>query len=232
MKILDTDSLRTTVENFDTVYRTGSDWEAEFPELVEWISSRLGQAGSYAGSFAMTDKDWERPFKLYSGEKLTTKAVRSHVIAQETMRILRIMEQQTGEYIDALHTSEVRLAERIFSIEAYDTQHTGFYCCGFCSVSFWRALNVGSYPQRQEVLARGLETLLGHRDGPLGWKRFPLYYTLLLLSEVDQVDIDRTIGNVDGLTQRRRHLASKDDPLSRKRHDIIDALLKRNVIKQ
>lgn len=232
MKILNTDSLCATVENFDAAYRIGLDWEVEFAELVEWISSRLGQAGSYAGSFAMTDKDWERTFKLHTGEKLTTKAVRSHVMAQETMRILRIMEQQTGKYIDALHTSEVRLTERIFSIEAYNTQHTGFYCCGCCSVSFWRALNVGNYPQHQEVLAKGLETLVGHRDGPMGWKRFPLYYTLLLLSEVDQIDIDRTIGHVDWLIQRRRLLASKRDSLSQRRHEIIDALLKRNVVNQ
>jgi len=43
----------------------------------------LGKTGAYGGSFAMTDSDWERPLVLFTGEKITTRAGRSHILARK-----------------------------------------------------------------------------------------------------------------------------------------------------
>lgn len=86
----------------------------------------MGQKGAYAGSFAMTESDWERPFRLYTGEKITTRAGRSHVIAQEATRMLRVIGNETGEDIPALHESEARLGDLIFAGEGKKEVITSF----------------------------------------------------------------------------------------------------------
>ncbi|MBC8386166.1 MAG: hypothetical protein H8E57_11690, partial [Candidatus Cloacimonetes bacterium] len=57
--------------------------------------------------------------------------------------------------------------------------------CGKCSVSLWRHLLVGKYIDAERRLEAGIEVLKDHRDGKGRWRRFPFYYTLLALSEMD-----------------------------------------------
>jgi len=61
----------------------------------------------------------------------------------------------------------------------------GFYCCGTCSASLWRHLAVGGLDKPKKRLNAGLRVLRKYRDGSGKWRRFPFYYTLLALSEID-----------------------------------------------
>ncbi len=115
LKIFNENSLIATVDNYETARFLGEVDTGEYSNTVEWVSRRLGCRGGYKGSFAMTEEDWRNPFRLWSGEKLSTRAGRSHVIAQEVTKMLREIEKETGERIDSLHESESRLGARIFS---------------------------------------------------------------------------------------------------------------------
>jgi len=61
----------------------------------------------------------------------------------------------------------------------------GVFCCGKCSVGLWRHLAVGGLDRREERLQKGISVLRARRDGKGGWRAFPFWYTVLLLSEVD-----------------------------------------------
>ena len=61
----------------------------------------------------------------------------------------------------------------------------GMYCCGLCSVAYWRHVMVGGLDRNEQRLAAGMEALRTHRTDDGRWRRFPFYYTLLALSELD-----------------------------------------------
>src|SRR5262249_44320331 len=61
----------------------------------------------------------------------------------------------------------------------------GVFCCGKCTVGLWRHLAVGGLDRQEERLMKGIQSLRSRRDGEGGWRTFPFWYTVLLLSEVD-----------------------------------------------
>jgi hypothetical protein len=61
----------------------------------------------------------------------------------------------------------------------------GLYCCGKCTVGFWRNLLSGGLDRQEERLRRGLQKLHTARDEAGGWRRFPFWYTALALAEMD-----------------------------------------------
>ena len=183
-RILHPKSLLETLDRFNEAVFWGHDWESEAADLAEWISGRLGEPRAYSDSFAMTEGDWRREFRLFTGERISTRAGRSHVIAEEAGRALRLVETALGEPLEALRQSEARLGERIIRDPCSIVREKGEYCCGPCSVALWRYLNVGGFASLKSSLAKGVRHLEPHRVEGGGWRRFPFYYTCLALVEV------------------------------------------------
>jgi hypothetical protein len=52
----------------------------------------------------------------------------------------------------------------------------------------WRNLLAGGLDRRQERLQRGASHLRSMRDDTHGWRKFPFWYTVLALSEMDSDD--------------------------------------------
>ena len=77
------------------------------------------------------------------------------------------------------------MASFIREIEEDLGHKAGMFCCGKCSVAYWRNLSSGCLAHSEERLTQGLKTLKSLRDGTGKWRRFPFYYTLLALSEID-----------------------------------------------
>lgn len=61
----------------------------------------------------------------------------------------------------------------------------GTYCCGQCSVGFWRHLLAGGYDAPEMRLRRGLTLLKTCRKGEGQWRVFPFWYTISALVEMD-----------------------------------------------
>ena len=224
MKILHPESLIATVDAFNEAVFFGCPWQAEAAALAAWLSTRLGKGRGYAGSFALTDEDWSREFRLFTGEKVETRAARSHIIAEEATRLLTLIWKTTGLDSDARRASEKRLGARIFGPASTATAN-GMYCCGKCSLSFWRCLAAGGFAEHASVLARSAATLAAARDGAGGWKRFPFYYTLLFLAEAGPEYARNEIEYCAKRLQRAsRLLRGKPDAVSARRSRLINLL--------
>lgn len=225
-RILNRDSLLETVERAQEALFSGENMEGEAEAVVAWMGSRVGAPGAYAGSFGLTESDWERPCRLFTGEPLTTRAGRSHVLAEEATTLLRRIERMLGLKSEATDRAESSLGRVIFGGNAELVEKWGMFCCATCSVAVWRALAAGAYPGHTEMLGRGLETLAEHRRPEGGWTRFPYYYTLLCLSELEPGLAGPTLAaERDGLERRYRLLEGKPDPLARRRREIVRRVL-------
>ncbi len=225
MSILNTHSLIATVDAFNDAILRQRPWEDEAEALIAWLSDRLGKAGGYAGSFALTAGDWDREFRLVTGERITTRAARAHIIAEETMRVLAIIHRVTGLACPALRRSEELLADRIFDHERSTAARDGMYCCGGCSVALWKCMAAGGYRSSRLLIQQGLASLARYRDGRGGWRRFPFYYTLSVLAEIGPsraaAEIDYCSPRFPGLSRR---LAKSKDRYSWRRLHFIQQL--------
>jgi hypothetical protein len=225
MAILDTGSLIGTVDAFNQAVFLGLPWKGEARALVKWLGERLGAPRGYAESFALTDEDWGREFRLFTGEPITTRAGRAHIMAQETTRLLAVIHQATGRDCPARLESEERLGARIFDREKSTATRDGMYCCGPCSIAFWRCVAAGGYARQPDIMPLALVSLARHRDGKGGWRRFPFYYTLSLLAELGPrragEEIDYCSRNLE---RRRLMLERRADRFSSRRLKIVERL--------
>lgn len=183
MKILNTASLAATVDAANEAFFLGRTIpKPEKTATALWIASRQGMPGSYAGMFAPTKRDFERGLTFFTGEKMNTGAGTSHILGEEASRILILLDAGGA----AVKQSLAKASERMIQLISHGVNKaTGTYCCGKCSVAYWRNLAVGGFTNGESHLARGMKTLKARRDGKGRWGIFPFYYTLLALSEIN-----------------------------------------------
>ncbi|MEZ5276029.1 MAG: hypothetical protein R3F07_06595 [Opitutaceae bacterium] len=226
MKILNKNSLIETVDRFNEAVFWDRDWVSEAGAIQEWTGDRLSDGRGYAGGLAMTEADWSRTFRLFTGEVLTTRAGRAHVIAEEGTRMLALIENVTGVSSQAREVSEKNLASRIFESEGSKADADGDFCCGTCSVALWRALAAGVYRGHASALERGLKTLSRHRLPGGGWKRYPFYYTVSCLVESASLPAVRELRFHRETIQRRIGLLKKkSDRFANRRRELLTRAL-------
>lgn len=225
MKILHPGSLLATVDAFDDAVMRGLQWEDEAEVLVAWTARRFNQPGAYAGTFALTPADWSRECRTYSGESLTSRVGRAHTAAEDALRMLTLTRARTGVDCDARSRATERLRARIFA-PGSTTPADGLYCCGPCSLAFWRALAAGAYGSDRTPLLAALATLAASRDGTGGWGRFPFYYTLLLLAELPP---ELARAELNYCRPHAVHLLSRPPRIPGRRAERRRALLRRVV---
>ena len=227
MKILHTNSLIETVDAFNEAVYLKYPWQQEAKPLIAWMDSRLGKDRAYAGSYALTESDWNREFRLFTGEKVSTRAARSHIIAEESTRIMNIIKRETGLDSESRTISEKRLVSQILSYRPDHTLSTGFYCCGKCSISLWRCVAGGGFVNRLNIIEPALSSLAKARDGSGGWHRFPFYYTLFFLKDIDPRLAAPEIQYCSKRLERvRKRMVEKTEMLSKRRIWLVDQLLK------
>jgi hypothetical protein len=182
MNLIHPASLATTIDTIDEALFFGTKIpQREMLTAARWIATRQGLAGSYGGMFAPTARDW-RGIRLFTGERVVTRAGLSHVLGEETCRVLRRLAVKDGTVESALARANAGMLERLHMHSGPDR---GEYCCGPCSVAMWRHLAAGGLDAAEARLADGMRRLEQHRRPDGTWRRFPFYYTLLALTEID-----------------------------------------------
>lgn len=153
--------------------------------VARWIASRQGERGAYANTFAAFPSERERGIRLFTGERVTSASAR-HILGEECCRVLRQLDVSDKVVQPALERANDGLLQCL-ARAADDPRHKnpGVFCCGKCTVGLWRHLVIGGLDRSEERLEKGLETLRPRRDGQGGWRRFPFWYTVLLLVEAD-----------------------------------------------
>ena len=158
---------------------------AERGEAARWIASRQGLPGSYGGTFAGFTSERSKGIVLFTGERIASASAR-HILGEEASRALRLLRVQDRRVTSALAAANDGLL-RCLARAAEDPRkrNPGLYCCGKCSVGMWRNVLAGGLDRREERLQRGASHLRSVRNGEHGWRKFPFWYTVLALSEME-----------------------------------------------
>jgi hypothetical protein len=184
MGIVDLTSLGQTVDRIDESLFYGRSLSiADSEEAAQWIATRQGQPGSYANMFAPMDADMVKGVKVFTGEIISSKVGIRHVLGEEACRTLLRLNVTDPFVRDSLNRATAGMLERLRTYQTGD-EAQGFYCCGSCSVAYWRHIAAGGLDKNEERLTAGLEVLKSLRAGQGKWRRFPFYYTLLALNEI------------------------------------------------
>ena len=159
---------------------------ADHAAVARWIAGRQGLKGAYADMFAGFPAELEQGIAVFTGERITSASAR-HVLGEEAARALRLLRPSEPSVRAALGRADEGMLKRLAQA-ALDPRNgnPGRYCCGKCTVGFWRNLLSGGLDRREERLSRGVgEVLRGMRTGQGKWRVFPFWYTVLALSEMD-----------------------------------------------
>jgi hypothetical protein len=158
--------------------------EANRRELAGWIAGRRGKPGSYAGMFAPTGEDLRTGIRVYTGEQVRSGAGIRHILGEEACRALILLDVEDNTIRQALAQATAGILGRLRQTEESGKVH-GLFCCGMCSVAYWRNAMVAGLDRSEERLTAGMAALKAHRTDDGRWRRFPFYYALLALSEVN-----------------------------------------------
>jgi hypothetical protein len=154
-------------------------------QAARWIAARQGLSGAYGGTFAGFPSERSNGLVLFTGERIASASAR-HILGEEASRVLRLLRVRDRVVTRALEAADdglIRLLKR--AAEDPLKRNPGLYCCGKCSVGLWRNLLAGGLDRREERLHRGALHLRAVRDGEHGWRKFPFWYTVLALSDMD-----------------------------------------------
>jgi hypothetical protein len=200
MGLVNTQSLNATLDAVsDAVFHDRRLSKAERVEAARWIAGRQGLPASYHGMFAPTERDLERGVQFYTGEQMTTRGGTAHVLGEEAARALILLDVDEAAVREALRRATDNITPHL---EPLDRPRAGFYCCGKCTVAYWRHLAVGGLDHAERRLAAGMKHLETRRQGNGRWGLYPFWYTLLALSEIDMPSARRELKHAAPVCER------------------------------
>lgn len=182
MNLLDTNSLAHTLDNLnDCILREETIPNEEKRKVALWLASLQGKPTSYRGMFGILENDIKDETKLFTGEILNSNASLRHILGEEALRALLLLDIKEEPIQTAIHNA----------ISAF-TEYTGYrdknsrsmFCCGKCTDAVLRVLNLIPGPESDRYIRSSLGAIRSLRDGRGQWKRFPFYYTLYALLDV------------------------------------------------
>ncbi|MBM4033737.1 MAG: hypothetical protein FJ291_18420 [Planctomycetes bacterium] len=243
MSLVRSESLAATLDAVNEAHFFG--WplsDADRREAAAWIAARQGLPGAYHGMFAPTEKDRRGGMRLFTGERVATRAATAHILGEEACRAL-ILLGGTGilpveHRLEACATEGAALARatdgmlaRLRAAEERERHMgrlwLGQYCCGKCTAALWRHLAAGGLERAEHHLGAGVEALRLSRTGDGRWRRFPFHYTVLALSEMDvSLAIDE-LRYAAPILQRLASRAPEGGPFAARRHTIAERVLAR-----
>lgn len=177
--LLDTTSLMKTLDNINEKFLSGETINVqEGLEAARWIVTRQGEKGSYRGMSAPTQSDFDQGNRLFTGERLVSASAR-HIMGQEAARAAWLLGKQDRIVREAYHQATSWMHEAI------DFQHSGTFCCGRCTLAYWRHFWVGDFNDKDAYLLKGLSEMRKLRLGDGKWRTLPFFYAIYTLVGID-----------------------------------------------
>jgi hypothetical protein len=193
-------------------------------QTATWIAGLRGKTGAYHGMFAPTEADFTNGIRVFTGEPIKTKAGISHVLGEEACRALIYLDVKDETVNEALKTATQNMLLRLEKFETKDNV-LGLYCCGSCSVAYWRHVIAGGLNRNEERLLSAMSVLKSYRTGDGHWRRFPFYYTLLALSEMDIKPALDEIHYAAPIMEKHLKIHTADNKYNRRRRIISERAL-------
>lgn len=196
----------------------------EREEVALWIAGRQGLPGAYANMFAPTSADAKNGIRLFTGETIGPSAGLRHISGEEACRALVLLKPRSKEAQAALKCA----TDGMLSVLVRARQNKrDFFCCGTCDPSLWRHISAGGLQGAEEWLNRGMKALKAHRDGEGRWRRFPFYFTLLALSEIDLPAATQEMRYAASVCERCLARAKSTSPIANRRRIVLERVLVR-----
>ena len=224
MSLVNPESLADTLDAVNDAFFYGRSLsKSQRQEAAKWIAARQGLPVSYADMFAPVADYRTNALRLFTGEARSSRAGAAHVLGEEACRALILLDVPLASVRRAL----ARATEGMMARLGTQALETGMYCCATCSVALWRHLAVGGLTEPERCLPAGLRTLRSYRDGKGKWRRFPFYYTLLALSEMDLPRAVTEMRHVAPACERYLKRSAKDGKFSARRRDLARRVLEK-----
>lgn len=214
-------SLSQTVDAINAAHFSGRTLPpAERGRAALWIAGRRGLPGAYGGTFAGFPSERDRGIVLFTGERIASASAR-HILGEEASRALRHLRVRDPGVTRALKGADEGMM-RCLERAAKDPRNSnpGLFCCGKCSVGLWRNLLAGGLDRREERLRRGASHLRSMRDGEHQWRRFPFWYTVLALSEMDSAEARTELKYAAPALEQAASRAVPSAAYARRRHEL------------
>ena len=201
--------------------------KSERAHTARWMASRQGLPGAYGGTFAGFPSERSNGIVLFTGERVTAASAR-HILGEEASRVLRLLRVRDRTVARALAAADDGLMRRLArAAEDPRSRNPGLYCCGKCTVGLWRNLLSGGLDRREERLRRGASHLRSMRDGEHGWRKFPFWYTVLALSEMDGSEAKTELKYAAPALERAARRAMASTVYARRRRELAARALDR-----
>jgi hypothetical protein len=214
-------SLSQTVDAINAAHFSGRTLAAaERGRAARWIAGRHGLPGAYGGTFAGFPAERASGIVLFTGERIASASAR-HILGEEASRALRHLRARDADVTRALRGADegmMRCLER--AAEDPRNGNPGLFCCGKCSVGLWRNLLAGGLDRQEERLRRGASHLRSMRDGEHQWRRFPFWYTVLALSEMDSAEARTELKYAAPALQQAASHTVPSGVYARRRHEL------------
>jgi hypothetical protein len=199
---------------------------SEALDVARWIAGRQGAPGAYADMFAPTRRDYDEGIRLFTGERVGSKAAVGHILGEEALRALILLDVRDSMVSQALRRATRGITRRLIASEA-DGTPTGFYCCGTCTVALWRHLSARRGAGPAARLSEGLRVLKDYRDGRGRWRRFPFHYTLLAMVDLDHRAAVSEMCYAAPVCERILGRSARGDEIDRRRRLLAERVLAR-----
>ena len=226
--ILHPHSLSITLDRINERHFLGKSFDRiEAERALDWLAGRFGTESAYAGTFGVTEQDSRSKRHTFTGERLQSASLR-HIHAEETCRAIILLNRRVGR--DRLPELEAATTLLLGCFEAAHSKGKprGTFCCGPCTVALWRHLAVGGLGDYARHLDEGIGVLASHEDGAGAWRRFPFYYTLLAMSEVDTPNARRAVLYALPECDRRLKSIRRNPPFGDRRYGLLSRILEQN----
>lgn len=219
--VIDSASLSETVDAINAAYVDGRPLTAAArAAAARWIAGRQGLDGAYADTFAGFPSERSKGIVLFTGERITSASAR-HILGEEASRALRQLGVRNAEVTRALARAEDGLMRCLArAAESPRYINPGLFCCGKCSVGLWRNLLAGGLDRREERLTSGASHLRSMRDDERGWRKFPFWYTVLALSDMDSTEARNELKHAAPALERAAKAAVPSARYARRRHQL------------
>ncbi len=220
MSLLNRTSLYKTVDNVNDAFFYGRKInKTDAKEIISWISTRYDTEYSYNHSYGLTAKDMKSPVFTFTGERLLCASMR-HIMAEESARVVKQLSKIAGIKPETLKKTDEWFYKMLEASESAG-KPLGTFCCGACTIGLWRYLNAGGLPKYQKYISEGLMALHSNRDEAGKWGRFPFYYTLLALSEIDDESALKEINYAMTACERALKRMNTNNIFSRRKRELL-----------
>ena len=192
-------------------------------QISEFIAGRQGLPHSYWGLFAPLDDEVKKPFTLFTGETIRSDASARHILGEESLRILKVLGDPSPYVQQAIERAQENFGQRLMDNKERG-DGMGTYCCGNCTVAYWRALTTHWIEDAEERLEMGMKDLKNERQAGK-WRRFPFYYTVLCLSELGEDIAGEEIRYIQPACERALKFLRANDSHHQQKSAILGRIL-------